>query len=55
MHPNEHDDDLEPQVHEGVEGETDAYPDTEEEFDEAVSDETEDDDELNRDDDESEL
>ena len=49
---NEHDDDLESQVHDHSHTETDTYPDTEEELDAAVSDEGE---ELNADHDESEL
>jgi hypothetical protein len=49
---NEHDDDLESQVHEDAQAEMDTYPDTDEELDAAVSDEVE---ELNADHDESEL
>lgn len=53
---NEHDDDLESQVHEDAQAETDTYPDTEEELDAAVSDESEDGAlELNAEYDESEL
>jgi hypothetical protein len=53
---NEHDDDLESQVHEHAQAETDTYPDTEEELDAAVSDESEHGAEvLNDDPDESEL
>ena len=53
---NEHDDDLESQVNEHAEAETDAYPDTDEELDAAESDEAEDGaDELTADHDESEL
>jgi hypothetical protein len=53
---NEHDDDLESQVHEGPEGETDSYPNTDEELDAAVSDEADDEnEEPSLDDDEAEL
>ena len=53
---NEHDDDLESQVHEDAQAETDTYPETEEELDAAVSDESEHGaEELNADDDEAEL
>jgi hypothetical protein len=51
----EHDDDLESTVHEGAEEETDAYPDTSDEL-EPPGHETEDDlEELDIDDDETEL
>jgi hypothetical protein len=53
---NEHDDDLESQVHQDAQAERDTYPDTEEEFDAAVSDESEHGaEELNAEYDESEL
>ena len=37
---NEHDDDLESEVHEHADGETDTYPDTEDELDASANDET---------------
>jgi hypothetical protein len=49
--PSEHDDDLESEVHEQADQETDTFPDTADELDDT----TEDDDDLLRDEDESEL
>jgi hypothetical protein len=51
---DEHDDDLESTVHEGAVEETDTYPDTGDELEGPLSDETEED-PLNLDDDETEL
>lgn len=53
---NEHDDDLESQVHEHAVAETDTYPDTEEDLDAEVSDETDDEaEDRDLDDDEAEM
>jgi len=53
---NEHDDDLDSTVHEGVEGEEDTFPSTDEELDVESTGEAEDEDgDLNRDEDEAEL
>ncbi len=51
---NEHDDDLESTVHQGAEKEEDSYPNTGDELDEPVTDETKDE-KLDLDDDETEL
>ena len=51
---NEHDDDLESEVHEGAEEETDSYPATGDELDEPAQDDSDDDD-ASLDDDEAEL
>lgn len=52
---DEHDDDLESEVHEDAEEETDSYPNTGDDFDEDVDGETQDDDETSLDDDDAEL
>ena len=52
---DEHDDDLESTVNEGAEKETDAYPDTDDELNEQVTDASDADDELTLDDDPPEL
>ena len=53
---NEHDDDLESEVHEGAEEETDSYPVTGDELDEPAQDGSDDEDEdASLDDDEAEL
>ena len=48
---DEHDDDLDSTVHEGIEGEEDTFPSTDEELDAELTGEAEDEDELNVDDD----
>jgi len=55
---DEHDDDLDSTVHEDADQETDSYPNTSDELDQAAADERDgdaDDDELDLDDDASEL
>jgi hypothetical protein len=53
---DEHDDDLESEVHEGAALEIDAFPDTGDELDEPIDEPVQDvDDELNLDEDEAEL
>ena len=52
---NEHDDDLEPTVHEDAETEVDAYPDTGDELEDPKDEGEEDDEEPRLDDDEAEL